>query len=72
MEIEKITEQYRRWRKDVTLDKDLVQELKNIAHTPVQIEDTFYCNLESGIGGLWGVISAGTSRMNTCTIAKTS
>ena len=65
MEIERITEQYQRWCENVTLDKDLVQELRNMAHTPAQREDAFYCDLEFGTGGLRGVIGAGTNRMNT-------
>ena len=72
MEIERITEQYQRWCENVTLDKDLVQELRNMAHTPAQIEDAFYCDLEFGTGGLRGVIGAGTNRMNTYTVAKAS
>ena len=72
MKIERITEQYQRWCENVTLDKDLVQELRNMAHTPAQIEDAFYCDLEFGTGGLRGVIGAGTNRMNTYTVAKAS
>lgn len=72
MEIERITEQYQRWCENVTLDKELVQELRNMAHTPAQIEDAFYCDLEFGTGGLRGVIGAGTNRMNTYTVAKAS
>lgn len=72
METKKITEQYRRWCENVILDKDLVQELKEMAHTPAKIEDAFYCDLIFGTGGLRGVIGAGTNRMNIYTVAKAS
>lgn len=36
----------------------------------LQIEDSFYKNLEFGTGGLRGVIGSGTNRINIYTVAK--
>ncbi len=58
------------WRELATLDMDVVEELRQIANEPAQIEDRFYRELEFGTGGLRGVIGAGTNRMNVYTVAK--
>ncbi len=58
------------WRELATLDIDVVEELRQIANEPAQIEDRFYRELEFGTGGLRGVIGAGINRMNVYTVAK--
>ena len=61
---------YLLWRELATLDIDVVEELRQIANEPAQIEDRFYRELEFGTGGLRGVIGAGINRMNVYTVAK--
>ena len=63
-------ETYRTWCEKATQDADVVNELRQIANDPAQMEDRFYRELEFGTGGLRGVIGAGTNRMNVHTVAK--
>lgn len=55
------------WIKNVT-DEDIIKELNSM--NSLQIEDSFYKNLEFGTGGLRGVIGVGTNRINIYTVAK--
>ena len=52
-------ETYRTWCEKATQDADVVNELRQIANDPAQLEDRFYRELEFGTGGLRGVIGAG-------------
>ncbi len=61
---------YRRWLARAGEDRDLTEELKEIAGDDGQIEDRFYRALEFGTGGLRGVIGAGTNRMNIYTVGQ--
>lgn len=63
-------EKYQLWCKKATEDKDLIEELKNMADDAEQISEAFYKDLEFGTGGLRGVIGAGTNRMNIYTVGK--
>ena len=63
-------EEYKRWCKLATADKDILSELKTMDEA--EIEDAFYRNLAFGTGGLRGTIGAGTNRMNVYTVAKAS
>lgn len=63
-------EEYDRWLKLATADKDLIEELKN--YDDKTIEDAFYRDLAFGTGGLRGIIGAGTNRMNVYTVSKAS
>lgn len=65
-----IKQEYERWLAYATEDKDVEEELKQMAEK--QIEDAFYRDLAFGTGGLRGVIGAGTNRMNIYTVAKAS
>ena len=65
-----IKQEYERWLAYATGDKDVEEELKQMAEK--QIEDAFYRDLAFGTGGLRGVIGAGTNRMNILTVAKAS
>ena len=65
-------ETYEVWCNAATEDKDVVDELKQIAGDEARIEDAFYRNLAFGTGGLRGVIGAGTNRMNIYTVRKAS
>ena len=56
--------EYKRWCENVTLDNDLIMELKDMVSDEAKIEDAFYRNLAFGTGGLRGVIGVGTNRMN--------
>lgn len=62
-------EEYNRWCKFA--DEDGIQNLLKEMDEE-QIEDSFYCNLGFGTGGLRGIIGAGTNRMNVYTVAKAS
>ena len=61
-------EQHKLWCEKAVLDKDLINELKNMNQS--DISDAFYKNLEFGTAGLRGVIGAGTNRMNIYTVGK--
>ncbi len=61
---------YELWRKNATLDADLVEELSTIEGNEDEILDRFYKCLEFGTGGLRGVIGAGTNRMNIYTVGQ--
>lgn len=65
-------ELYQLWCACATEDRDVVEELKELAGKDDKIEDAFYRNLAFGTGGLRGVIGAGTNRMNIYTVAKAS
>ena len=69
---EKIMKQYQLWCEKATVDKDVVDELEQMASDEGKIEDAFYRELSFGTGGLRGVIGAGTNRMNVHTVAKAS
>lgn len=65
-----IRQEYERWLKYATGDKEVEDELKQMDEK--HIEDAFYCDLAFGTGGLRGMIGAGTNRMNIYTVAKAS
>lgn len=69
---EKISQEYKRWQKMTTDDKDIQKELSSISDNAELIEDAFFRNLEFGTGGLRGIIGAGPNRVNIYTIAKAS
>lgn len=64
--------EYERWCRLAEEDRDVAEELKEMAGNEALIEDAFYRDLEFGTGGLRGVIGAGTNRMNIYTVAKAS
>lgn len=59
---------YEKWLESDQLDETAKQELREIAGDDAEIEDRFYRNLEFGTGGLRGVMSVGTNRMNIYTV----
>lgn len=61
---------YKKWVNTQGMDETLLKELNSM--NELQIEDSFYRDLEFGTGGLRGVIGAGTNRMNIYTVAKAS
>ena len=63
---------YELWMSSPYIDDDTKEELKNIKGNTKEIEDRFYRDLEFGTGGLRGIISAGTNRMNIYVIRKVS
>ena len=63
-------EQYEFWLKDAYFDEETKRELLALKDDKKEIEDRFYRELEFGTGGLRGVISAGTNRMNIYTVRK--
>lgn len=65
-----IKKEYERWIEKATEDADVATELKTLDDE--KIEDAFYRDLAFGIGGLRGVIGAGTNRMNIYTVSKAS
>jgi len=62
--------EYERWLQYQDLNPDLLAELEQINEETKEIEERFYKDLEFGTGGLRGIISAGTNRMNIYTIRK--
>ncbi len=62
--------EYERWLNYQYLHEELLEELKGIQDQTKEIEERFYKDLEFGTGGLRGIISAGTNRMNIYTIRK--
>ena len=58
------------WLENDYFDEDTKKELSAIQNDEKEIEDRFYKDLEFGTGGLRGVISAGTNRMNVYTVRK--
>ena len=63
-------QQYAIWCEKATEDIDLINELKSIEGDETAIQDRFYKNLEFGTGGLRGILSAGTARLNIYTIRR--
>ena len=47
-------------------DKQQIREL--IQNNPKELEESFYCNLDFGTGGLRGIMGIGTNRMNKYTV----
>ena len=60
-------ELYNLWCENAKEDPDLKAELDGIKGDSEAINDRFYRDLEFGTGGLRGVISAATNRMNIYT-----
>ncbi|AJA47763.1 phosphoglucomutase [Clostridium pasteurianum DSM 525 = ATCC 6013] len=60
---------YEQWLKSDYIDEETKKELKSVKDEK-EIEDRFYRELEFGTGGLRGIISAGSNRMNIYTIGK--
>ena len=63
---------YQDWISNPYFDEDTKAELKAIEGNEKEIEDRFYRELEFGTAGLRGVIGAGTNRMNSYTVRKTT
>lgn len=64
-------ERYHMWLDSPYIDDDTKKELSEIKDEK-EIEDRFYRDLEFGTGGLRGVISAGTNRMNIYVVRKST
>lgn len=64
-------QKYEFWLQHVT-DKDVKQSLLSMQNDDKEIENAFYKDLEFGTGGLRGVMTAGTDRMNVYTIFRAS
>lgn len=62
-------ETYEAWLNSAYVDETTKNELRGINDNK-EIEDRFYRDLEFGTGGLRGVMSAGSNRMNIYTIGK--
>lgn len=62
-------ETYKSWLDSAYVDEATKSELRDISDDK-EIEDRFYRDLEFGTGGLRGVMSAGSNRMNIYTIGK--
>lgn len=63
---------YEDWLNNEYFDEETRKELLNIKDDPKEIEDRFYTDLEFGTAGLRGKIGAGTNRMNTHIIGRTT
>lgn len=65
-------EKYRYWCDSDVIDSEMKKELLSIEGDEKEIEERFYKNLEFGTAGLRGVIGAGTNRMNTYVVRRTT
>lgn len=65
-------EAYEGWLNNPYFDQDTKAELIAAAEDENEIKDRFYRDLEFGTAGLRGVIGAGTNRMNSYVIRKTT
>ncbi len=63
---------YQHWAESTLIDDATKQELKAMAGNDSEIKERFACDLEFGTGGLRGVIGAGTNRINSYMIRKTT
>ena len=62
--------QYDRWLSQPSLDASLRAELSAMADDAHAIDNAFGCELTFGIGGLRGVLGAGTNRMNVHVVRR--
>ena len=67
---ENVKKNYEYWCTSPIFDDATKSELKSLEGNEDEIFDRFYRELEFGTGGLRGVISAGTNRMNFYTVGK--
>ena len=65
-------ETYELWVNSPYFDEETKAELKSIADDEQEIKERFYKDLEFGTAGLRGVIGAGTNRMNSYVVRKTT
>lgn len=61
-------DEYLRWINQPDLDKALKADL--VGKTDKELEEMFYTSLAFGTGGMRGILSAGTNRLNIYTIRK--
>ena len=64
-------QKYEFWLQHAT-DESVKQSLLSMENDDKEIENAFYKDLEFGTGGLRGVMTAGTDRMNVYTIYRAS
>ncbi len=65
-------DRYQKWLTSSIIDENTKEELLNIKSNNKEIEDRFYTELIFGTGGLRGVVGAGTNRINTYMVRKTT
>ncbi len=58
------------WVEKVSSEKDLLEELKSIERSSLEIKDRFYRDLDFGTAGMRGIIGAGTNRINVFVVEK--
>lgn len=63
-------EKYEEWMGYPELDREIYDELQEIAGSHDEIKERFYQQIQFGTGGLRGIIGAGTDRMNVYTVRK--
>ena len=57
--------------KSATFDSNTKQKIEKLEiEDPIQLEESFYKNLEFGTGGMRGVMGVGTNRINKYTLGK--
>lgn len=69
--MEEYRKRYEQWL-EVATDDGVVESLRQMADNEEEIKEAFYKDLEFGTGGLRGIMSAGTSRLNIYTIKRTT
>ena len=63
-------QRYHDWLTSTYIDETTKEELHQMQTNTRLIEESFYCDLEFGTGGLRGIIGPGTNRMNKYTVRK--
>lgn len=66
----KIEENFKKWKALATKDLDLIKELNEIENSSSKISDRFYKNLDFGTAGIRGLIGAGTNRINVYVVGR--
>ena len=57
--------------KSATFDSHTKQKIEKLEiEDPIQLEESFYKNLEFGTGGMRGIMGVGTNRINKYTLGK--
>ncbi|MBH5320596.1 phospho-sugar mutase [Paenibacillus sp. GSMTC-2017] len=69
---ETIWARYEAWLNDPLIDETTKEELRSISSQEKELVDRFYRDLEFGTAGLRGIMGAGTNRLNSYTVGKTT
>lgn len=63
-------QRYHTWLESDYIDEATKEALRQMQSDQALLQESFYCDLEFGTGGLRGIIGPGTNRMNKYTVRK--